>query len=78
MIWETKRIEVPSGATLTPIAHTRMDEMSADGWQLVAAVGAAATHYLYYQREVSDANSLDPSLAGQIRRVPAKKGKADV
>lgn len=78
MTFETKRIEVPSGSTLTEIVDTRMAEMSADGWTLVAVVGSAATHYLYYQREWRDPMpELPPSIGGakpgEIRRVPAKK-----
>lgn len=65
-MFETKRIEVPSGSTLTEIVDERMAQMSVDGWQLVAVVGSAATHYLYYQREI------------ELPAKPAKKGKADV
>lgn len=74
-MFETKRIEVPSGSTLTPIAHTRMAEMSADGWELVAVVGSAATHYLYYQREKVDQIDAPSPPPG---RKPLNVGRAEV
>ncbi len=73
MTWEIKRIEVPTGMGGADQAERLMAEACADGWELVAVVGQGSTHWLYFKREASAANSLVPAMAGQITRVPAKK-----
>jgi len=75
MTWEIKRIDVPVGIGGVDQAEALMAEASADGWELVAVVGQGSTHWLYFKRPKPERNNLDPSMAGQITRVPAKRAK---
>ena len=71
--WEYVCATVP--ANFPDAVAEMLSAHGAQDWELVAVVGAGATHWLYFKRPVEQPNDLDPKLAGKITRVPAKKAK---